>query len=161
MHSTTPGSNSAGFKGPARRLWPSLPRLSLGLVVLGLLAGPVPAAQTSPPKGKTINELKAFFQANCIRCHGLDGSAKSPAGKVLGGRDFTQSAKHFRELSGPASEREIRAYIRTIQRGILFGYTMPSWKEQLSPEDSTLMVRDILLQAEVGKVIEPEADKPL
>lgn len=132
--------------------------LSLALALFGTALW---SAQSPPPKAKSINELRAFFQANCVHCHGQDGSAKAPDGKVLAGRDFTQSAKHFRELSGPASEREIRAYIRTIQRGILFGRTMPSWKGKLSVEESTSMVRDILLQAEAGKVIQPDADKPL
>lgn len=134
-----------------------------GLLRTALLAGLAAFALAAPPaaKGKTVNELKAFFQEHCVRCHGLDGSAKSPEGKRLAGRDFTQSAQHFREISGPASDREIRAYIRTIQKGILFGYTMPPWKDLLSLEDSTLMVREILLKAEAGKAIAPEPDKPL
>jgi mono/diheme cytochrome c family protein len=116
----------------------------------------LPAAAESPVlPAKSVTELKAFFQQNCTRCHGLDGSAKSPEGKRLGGLDFTRAAQDFRTLSGPASEREIRTMIRTIRRGIFFGHSMPSWKDQLSMEDATIMVKEILLKAEAGKAIEP------
>jgi mono/diheme cytochrome c family protein len=120
-----------------------------------LAALATPAAQAPEARARTIPELKAFFQQNCTRCHGLDGSAKGPDGRRLGGLDFTKAAHDFRNLSGPASEREIRTMIRTIRKGILFGYSMPAWKDQLSQEDATLMVREILLKAEAGKVIEP------
>jgi hypothetical protein len=33
---------------------------------------------------------------------------------------------------------------------------MPGWKDQLSQEDATLMVREILLKAEPGKNITPD-----
>ncbi len=71
------------------------------------------------------------------------------------GLDFTKAAQDYRTLSGPASEREIRTMIRTIRKGILFGYSMPAWKDQLSQEDATLMVREILLKAEAGRLIDP------
>jgi len=158
MNANTLLRSAVWIAAQVRRQEAVLRILARSLLFLSALGAATPPA---PQKPKSSNELKAFFQQNCVRCHGQDGSAKDPEGKVLAGRDFTQSAKHFRELSGPASEREIRAYIRTIQRGILFGFTMPSWKEKLSVEDSTSMVRDILLQAEVGKIIQPEADKPL
>jgi hypothetical protein len=35
---------------------------------------------------------------------------------------------------------------------------MPSWKAQLSPEDASLMVREILLKAQAGKIIQPDPD---
>lgn len=107
------------------------------------------------PRPKTLPELRAFFQLNCTRCHGLDGSAKALDGQRLGGLDFTKAAQDFRTLSGPASEREIRTMIRTIRKGILFGYSMPAWKDQLSQEDATLMVREVLLKAEAGRIIKP------
>jgi len=143
-------------------------RRFLGSLVLGILVmttarvqaqaqAQAAAPSSASAKPKTINELKAFFQQNCTRCHGLDGSAKAPDGRKLGGLDFTRAAHDFRTLSGPASEREIRTMIRTIRKGILFGYTMPSWKDHLSVEDATLMVREILLKAEAGKNIEPVA----
>jgi mono/diheme cytochrome c family protein len=131
-----------------------------GLAWLLALALPIAPARSEEPKAKSIQELRSFFQQNCVRCHGLDGSARNPEGKKLGGLDFTKAAQDFRTLSGPASEREIRTMIRTIRKGILFGYTMPAWKDQLSQEDAALMVREILLRAEAGKAIAPEAEAP-
>jgi mono/diheme cytochrome c family protein len=136
----------------------SFRRRSHGIAVVCALATMAALAQSPAPKAKSVNELKAFFQQNCIRCHGLDGSARSPDGKKLGGLDFTQATQDFQTLSGPASEREIRTMIRTIRKGIFFGLTMPAWKDQLSHEDATLMVREILLKAAAGKTIEPEVE---
>lgn len=150
MPPTDPGPASTQALPSGPRPWPLL-RLALlcTLVVLPVAA----EAPALPPK--SVPELKAFFQQNCTRCHGLDGSAKSPEGKRLGGLDFTRAAQDFRTLSGPASEREIRTMIRTIRRGIFFGRSMPSWKDQLSLEDATIMVKEILLKAEAGRAIEP------
>lgn len=143
-------SSSAPVRLPNLLAWPAL-----GAIVLGLLAAIPAQAQAPAANAKTLQELKAFYQQNCTRCHGLDGSAKTPDGKKLGGLDFTRAAQDFRTLSGPASEREIRTMIRTIQKGIFFGITMPAWKDQLSQEDATLMVREVLLKAEAGKAIQP------
>ncbi|MBP1771442.1 MAG: Cytochrome oxidase, cbb3-type, subunit [Holophagaceae bacterium] len=155
MPSTLQHSALTPSRSAAARLLNLLSRPILGALLLGLLAATPGQAQAPAARAKTLQELKAFYQQNCTRCHGLDGSAKTPDGKKLGGLDFTRAAQDFRNLSGPASEREIRTMIRTIQKGIFFGITMPAWKDQLSPEDSTLMVRDILLKAEAGKAIQP------
>ena len=132
------------------RCWRLVPALLCTLGALSL------AAQDPIPQPKSINELKAFFQNRCVRCHGLDGSAKDPDGRKLGGLDFTKAAQDFRELVGPASEREIRTMVKVIRKGIFFGRVMPSWKEYLSREEADLMVREVLLKAERGKVIEPD-----
>jgi mono/diheme cytochrome c family protein len=124
--------------------------LFLALVAMASGAEPVGA------RAKSVLELKAFYGQNCTRCHGLDGSARTPDGKNLGGVDFTKAATDFRARSGSASEREIRAMSRTIRKGILFGFTMPGWKDQLTDEEATLMVREILLKAVPGKVITAE-----
>lgn len=108
------------------------------------------------PAPKSINELKAFYQQNCVRCHGADGSAKDPDGNRLGGLDFTKAAKEFKTTEGPAADREIRTMIRVIQKGLLFGFSMPAWKDKLSQEETTLLVKEILLRAEPGKAIQPE-----
>jgi len=130
--------------------WRFMPALLCALGSLSL------AAQTSKPRPKSINELRAFFQERCVRCHGLDGSAKDPDGRKLGGLDFTKAAQDFRELVGPASEREIRTMVKVIRKGIFFGRVMPSWRDHLSQEEADLMVREVLLKAERGKVIEPD-----
>lgn len=125
-------------------------------LLMGLLALALPlAAQAPSTSAKPIQELKAFYQQNCTRCHGEDGAARGVEGKKLGGLDFTKATEDFRKLSGPSSDREIRAMARTIRKGIFFGLTMPAWKDQLSEADAELMVREILLQASPGKVIKP------
>ncbi len=141
----------------AVQAWPR-PRPSLLLALVTALAW----AGAEPPKAKTVQELRSFFQQNCTRCHGLDGSAHTPDGKRLGGMDFTVVTEEFRQAGGPGSEREIRRMSRGILNGILFGVTMPAWKTQLSPEDAQLMVKEVLLKAERGKVIEPapEGNQP-
>jgi mono/diheme cytochrome c family protein len=112
-------------------------------------------AQTPAPK--SISELKAFYQQHCTRCHGADGSATAPDGKRLGGLDFTKTAKDFRTTKeGPATEREIRTMTRVIQKGLLFGFSMPAWKDKLSQEETMVMVKEVLLKAEPGKVIQAE-----
>lgn len=141
----------------AAQAWPR-PRPVLLLALATALA----CTGGEAPKTKSLQELRAFFQQNCTRCHGLDGSAHAPDGKRLGGMDFTVVAEEFRQAGGPGSEREIRRMSRGILNGILFGVTMPAWKSQLSPEDARLLVQEILLKAQRGKAIEPalEASKP-
>lgn len=144
----------------------STPTLAMGSLLLAVPAWPRPLvllaltatltwAGAEPPKAKSVQELQTFFQQNCTRCHGLDGSAHGPDGKRLGGMDFTVVAEEFRQAGGPGSEREIRKMSRGILNGILFGVTMPAWKTLLSPEDAQLMVREVLLKAARGKVIAP------
>jgi mono/diheme cytochrome c family protein len=135
--------------------WPR-GRGALGGALILALASLASAAEPAGTPVKSIQELKAFFAENCVRCHGRDGSARDPSGRKLGGVDFTQAAKVLSARGGPASEREIRTLSRTIRKGVLFGLTMPAWKDQLSEEDATLMVREILLKAEPGRPIAPE-----
>ncbi|MDP1830486.1 MAG: cytochrome c [Geothrix sp.] len=163
MHPTSQERESAGFTLDAALRWASSRWLAFGATGLFALATVPSAAQPPAPQAKSINELKAFYRQNCTRCHGPDGSGRSSDGKKLGGMDFTRIAQDFRARNGPDSEREIRTMIRTIQKGLFFGLTMPAWKDQLSQEDATAMVKEILLKAESGKAIEPgpEAAKSL
>ena len=155
MCPTHPGNEPVRRSLTSHLRWALSLRSPFGLVGLLTVSMLAFGSQTPTPKTKSIQELKGFFQQNCTRCHGQDGSARTADGKKLGGLDFTQAAEDFRKLSGPASEREIRAMTRTIRKGTFFGLSMPSWKEQLSEEDSNLMVREILLKAESGKIIKP------
>jgi len=133
-------------------LHPASGRPAAALLVLALAAA---AQGAQAPKGKSLNELKAFYQQNCTRCHGADGSAKGPDGKRKGGVDFTVAAQGLRAQGGPPPEREVRSMSRVVLNGIFFGMSMPSWKDQLTPEEAALLVREVLLKAEPGKVIEP------
>ncbi len=116
-------------------------RVPLLLLLPGLLAagdGPAP---------KSISELKAFFLANCVRCHGVDGSARAADGKKLSGQDFT-------DLKDMASKKDAKL-AQTIRKGIFFGKVMPAFKEQLSDADAALIVAEIVRKAEKGKAIAP------
>ncbi len=95
---------------------------------------------------KTVIELKAFYAANCIKCHGTDGSATAD-GKKLGGRDFTDAAKNAKQTDAEMA--------KTIRKGIFFGTVMPAFKDRLSDEDALLLVKEIVRKAEKGKVIAP------
>jgi len=96
---------------------------------------------------KTVNELKAFFAANCVKCHGTDGSALSPEGKKLGGFDFTDAKEAAKESDADMA--------KTIRKGLLFGIRMPSFKDRLTEDDIQLMVKEVIRKAEKGKAIAP------
>lgn len=99
------------------------------------------------PQIKTLNELRTFYAAHCVRCHGADGSAHEPDGKKLGGRDFTDSVK-MAKLSDATM-------VKRIQKGIFFGLVMPPFKQRLSEPETRLLVTEVLRKAEKGKVIAP------
>lgn len=94
---------------------------------------------------KSVDDLRTFFQQNCAKCHGADGSATAPDGKKLRGFDFTDAAK-----LGDQSDAKMA---RTIRKGILFGWIMPAFKDQLSEADAELMVKEVLRKAQKGKPI--------
>lgn len=129
--------------------------IGTGIATAALAQAP---SQTGPLGGLPRTDLRAFYQQNCARCHGADGSSHSPEGKQLAGSDFTKVAKAFRDNPGPAADREIQAMARTILKGLFFGITMPAWKDQLSPDEATRMVKEVLLQAERGRVIQPDTE---
>lgn len=136
-----------GSKAEPRHL-----RIALGLLLSA--AGALLASQPAPPD-RDIEALKAVYQQKCGRCHGADGSGHGPGGQNLGGLDFTKAAKAFRQAEPADAERELRRMARAIQRGVFFGKVMPAWKDLLSPKETELMVREILMKAEAGKAIEP------
>ena len=103
-----------------------------------------PGLRSQPPL-KTVNDLKAFFATNCVKCHGPDGSAQGAEGKKLGGFDFTDTKKAAKETDADM--------VKTIRKGLFFGMTMPAFKDQLTEADAQLMVKEVLRKAEKGKVI--------
>lgn len=97
----------------------------------------------TPPK-----DLRLFFQENCVRCHGVDGSARDSVGKKLKGQDFTDKDWARRT----PDER----MVKTILNGKFFGLAMPAFKKKLSPQEVQTLVTDVIRKAEKGKAIVPD-----
>ena len=117
-------------------------RWTLLTLSLSLLA-PAPM----PAQSLTVNELKAFYVAHCLACHGSDGSGRSADGKRLSGFDFTDSKKLARQSDAKM--------VKAIREGVFSGTVMHPFKKQLTPSQALLMVEEVLRQAEKGKVIAP------
>lgn len=120
--------------------------MRVGVMLLALLI-PIGLAAQAPMK--SVDELRAFFAENCVKCHGPDGSAHSAEGKKLGGFDFTDAKKAAKETDADM--------IKTIRKGIFFGLVMPSFKARLTEDDAALLVKEVLRKAEKGKAIAPKA----
>lgn len=118
-------------------------RLALPIAVLFAICGaPVLVLGTD---GK---DLRAFYQQNCVRCHGPDGSAVSAEGKKLSGQDFTDL--NWQRRTG---DEEM---VETILKGKFFGWAMPSFKDSLTPDEAQKMVTDIIRKSKKGHVIAPD-----
>jgi mono/diheme cytochrome c family protein len=116
-----------------------LPATALSLLSLATLA-------QAPAAPRDAEQLRAFYQQNCVRCHGLDGSAKDPEGKKLKGRDLTD----------PSMKNEKDASLeKTIRKGIFFGKAMPAFGKELSDAEIQLLVKEVVRKAEKGKAIAP------
>jgi len=97
------------------------------------------------PNGK---DLKEFYQQNCARCHGPDGSAVGADGKKLKGQDFTD--QDWQRKTGDEK------MVKTILKGKFFGLAMPKFKNALTEEEAHLIVTDIIRKSKKGQIIEPE-----
>ncbi len=100
-------------------------------------------AQAPPPK-----DLRLFFQQNCVRCHGADGTARDAAGQKLRGQDFTDPKW--------AEETSDADMVDTILTGKFFGLSMPAFKRQLTAEEAQRLVTEVVRKARKGRPIEPE-----
>ena len=121
-------------------------RRIISLLAIVLTAAIVWAGTEARPS-RELNQLKAFYQEKCARCHGEDGSGHSPSGKKLRGLDFTD-ANEMMELTD-------KGMAKTIRKGIFFGMRMPGFKSMLNGDEIAMMITDILRTAEKGKKIEP------
>ena len=111
-----------------------------------LLAFFITPVLAQDPAGK---DLRAFYQHNCARCHGPDGSAVSAEGEKLSGQDFT-------DQDWQRSTRD-DGMIKTILNGKFFGLAMPSFEDALTEEEVQQMVTEIIRKAKKGHMIAPEA----
>lgn len=103
-------------------------------------------------RAESGKDLREFYQLNCIGCHGKDGSAKGADGKRLRGIDFTDAAwqKNAKDAK----------MVKVILKGVFFGWGMPAYKDQLTPEEAQRLVTEVLRTSKKGVVIAPEATAP-
>ena len=101
-----------------------------------------------PLMAQAPKDLKLFYQENCVRCHGADGSARDETGKKLKGQDLTDSAWLGRTTDGEMC--------KTILKGKFFGMAMPAFKGKLSPQEAQTLVTEVIRRAEKGRAIAPE-----
>lgn len=94
-----------------------------------------------------IGDMKKFYQNNCVKCHGADGSATGENGKKLKGEDFTDQ-----KWLGETKDEEM---IKTIMHGKFFGLAMPAFKDKLTQEEAQLLVTEIIRKSKKGEIIAP------
>lgn len=102
------------------------------------------------PAGK---DLGLFYQQNCTRCHGVDGSALGPDGKKLKGHDLTDE----RWLQNTDDNKMVHA----ILNGKFFGLAMPGFKDALSMDEAQRMVTDVIRKSRKGRPIGAESKEPI
>jgi mono/diheme cytochrome c family protein len=116
-------------------------------ILIVLLVLPLSPVLRAREPARSVAELKAFYAANCVRCHGLDGSARNADGKRLAGMDFTDALKMAKESDAMMA--------KTIRKGIFFGVVMPPFKKRITEAEAQILVAEILRRAQKGKVIAP------
>lgn len=92
------------------------------LVIVWMAGCPIARAATSGAE---------LFGDYCAPCHGLDGKARTPAGRKLGAKDLSQS-----KLSDAEIEKQITNGTKN-ERG---AERMPPFKEKLTPADISAVV---------------------
>jgi cytochrome c553 len=116
-------------------------------IVILSLAMPLHLTALAEVPARSVKELRGFYAANCARCHGADGSGRSPEGKRLSGMDFTDKQRMARESDAMMA--------KTIRKGIFFGVVMHPFKKRISEVEALILVKEILRKAEKDKVIAP------
>jgi mono/diheme cytochrome c family protein len=91
-----------------------------------LLAGSSLCAADAKVDGRTV------FEKNCAPCHGKDGKATTPAAKMLGVKDLTQSK---------LSDAEIEKQIIEGRQDAKGTQKMPPFKDKLSNEEIKALVK--------------------
>ena len=96
-------------------------RTAVLLAGLALAAGPVLRAADGP----------ALFADHCASCHGMDGHARTPAGRKLHAKDLTLSR---------LTDEQIEHQIREGQKDEQGKQAMPPFKEQLTPDEIKALI---------------------
>jgi cytochrome c553 len=107
----------------------------------------IPALAQKPMR----TDLKEFYQQNCARCHGPDGSAVSADGEKLSGEDFTNQ-----NWQRNTRDEEM---VKVILEGKFFGLVMPKFKETLTEQEARKIVTDIIRKSKKGELIAPEVER--
>lgn len=76
-------------------------------------------------------DAQEIFESNCASCHGVDGKAKTPAGKKLRVKDLAES-----KLPDAEIERQIASGTQDAKGNA----RMPAFKEKLSPDEIAALV---------------------
>ena len=97
---------------------------SLNLKMEGHQAPPLPKDKANAEKGKSV------YESYCLACHGAQGKGDGPVGSALTPPPSDLTA------TGKKSDQFL---LQTIQNGRP-GTAMPSWKEDISPQD----IQDVL-----------------
>lgn len=136
--------DETGIESPGTR-WRARNVASLSALLLAVYVALVLAQE---PVGK---DLRVFYQQNCARCHGPDGSAVSAEGKKLGGQNLTDPDW----LRGTRDDE----MVKVILKGKFFGLVMPSFKGTLTVDEVQRMVTDIIRKSKKGQVIAPDSER--
>jgi len=73
----------------------------------------------------------AVFADNCASCHGMDGRARTPAGRKLHAKDLTLSR---------LTDEQIEHQIREGQKDEQGRQAMPPFKDQLAPDEIKALI---------------------
>ena len=68
-----------------------LPGMKRRMIIIAVLSALLVVVYMTPVSAQEVagKDLGVFYQQNCAKCHGLDGSAVDAAGKKLSGRNLT------------------------------------------------------------------------
>jgi len=96
-------------------------RTAVLLAGLALAAGVAARAADGP----------AVFADNCASCHGMDGRARTPAGRKLHAKDLTLSR---------LTDEQIEHQIREGQKDEQGKQAMPPFQDQLTPDEIKALI---------------------
>jgi mono/diheme cytochrome c family protein len=99
----------------------------LGSAVFGVIA----ALAVTSLAGEKQEHPSALFKEYCAKCHGEEGTAKTPKGKQLMARDFTDA-----EWQSAKSDADL---IKTVTKG---GEDMPAFGKKLTQEQIESLVKN-------------------
>jgi len=83
---------------------------------------------TGMPLSARAADGAVVYENHCASCHGLDGKARTPAGRKFGARDLSES-----KLADDA----IAALIRDGLKGPQGEYKMPAFSDRLNAEETS------------------------